>query len=135
MPFSGNGISYSTAPDSRSVTQSTNKAFTQQPLHACIVGGDQRGEVADALLPGPISQPVQQLGAEPPALPFVDDGDGNLGSLRVFGMPDVASHAEATAIDRIQCAQRLVVVVVDLGEVTQLRRGQGGLAGQESQLA
>ncbi|MDN5745259.1 MAG: hypothetical protein L0H31_09070 [Nocardioidaceae bacterium] len=49
----------------------------------------------NAVLLGAVSELLEQLGAESPALPFVDDGDGNFGSLGVFGVPDVASDAQA----------------------------------------
>src|SRR5665647_3165662 len=111
---------------------STDKALTQQSEHARIVGRDQRGEVTNVLLAGTISQPDQQLGTKPSALPFVDDGDRNFGSHWVFDEPDVASDAKAATVNWIQCDERFVVVVVDLGEVTQFRRGQVRLAHQES---
>jgi hypothetical protein len=106
---------------------------SQQPDHGRVVSRDQRGEAPYALLAGAVSQLTQQLGAQSPALPVIDDGDGNFGSLRVFVVPDVASDAQAAAVDVIQRPERLVVVVVDLGEITQLRLGQFRFARQEPQ--
>ncbi len=107
----------------------------QQPDHSRIVCSDQCREVADPFLTSPINQSAQQRGSEPSALPLIDDGDGDICPLRVFDVPDVSSDAKAAAIDRIYGAKGLMVVVIDLGEVTQLRGGQGWFAGQESQTA
>src|SRR5207302_7050038 len=100
-----------------------------------VVGGDRRGETADAGLAGPVGQLGQQLGAQPAALPVVGDGDGDLGGLRVGGVPDVAGDAHAALVGGAEGAERLVVVVVHLGVIAQLRRRQRVLAGQEPQLA
>jgi hypothetical protein len=59
-----------------------------------------------------------------PALIVVDDGDGDLSGLRVLGVPDVAGNARAAPAGVVQRAERLMVVVVDVGEVAQLRAGQ-----------
>lgn len=48
-------------------------------------------------------------------MPVVDDGDGDLGGLRVIGVPDVAGDAHAAPAGLIQRTERLVVVVVDVG--------------------
>jgi hypothetical protein len=65
-------------------------------------------------------------------LPVIDDGDGDFGALGIVDIPDVASDAMAPTMDGIHCAERLVVVVVDPGEVAQLLRRQRLLAGQET---
>jgi hypothetical protein len=67
-------------------------------------------------------------------VPLVDDGHGNVGSLRVLGISDVASDAHTASVDEAECYERLVVVVVDRGEVAQLGRGQPWLSGQEPKL-
>jgi len=112
----------------------TDNAVLQQPDHGGIAGRHQGGEVTDTFLAGAIGKPAQQLGSESSALPVIDDGDGDFCSLGVFGVPDVASDSESTTISRVERTKRLVVVVVDLGEVTQLRGGQIRFAGQKSQL-
>jgi hypothetical protein len=53
-------------------------------------------------------------------LPVVDDGDRDLGGLRVGGVADVAGDADTAPVRMIQRAERLVVVVVDVGKVAQL---------------
>jgi hypothetical protein len=63
----------------------------QQSCHRLIVGPDQRREAADALGAGTLRQVSHQFGAEPPPLPAVDDGDRDLGRLRVVGVADVAA--------------------------------------------
>ena len=88
-----------------------------------VLGCDLCREAADAFLAGPVRQQPHQLGAKAAPLPVVDDSDGDIGGLRVIGAPDVAGDAHAAPAGVIQRADRLVVVVVDLGEVAQLRRG------------
>jgi hypothetical protein len=107
----------------------------QPPLHRWVVLRDQGGEATDAFAAGPVDEFGQQLGAQPAALPLVDDGDGNFGGFRVLRVPDVAGDAQAPAVDGIEGRQRLVIVVVDLGEVAQLGSGQLGSARQEPQPA
>jgi hypothetical protein len=68
-------------------------------------------------------------------MPLVDDSDRNLGGLRVFGVPDLAGDAHAAPVGVVQCAERLAVMVIDVGEVAQLRRGQFLLCCQEPHLA
>jgi hypothetical protein len=94
----------------------------QQPGHGRVVGRDRGGEAADALLAGPVGQPGQQLGAQAAALPVVDDGDGDLGRAPVVAVPDVPRDAHAAPAGVVQRAERLVVVVVDVGEISQLGR-------------
>src|SRR6266516_618087 len=107
----------------------------QQRCNRRIVGGGQGGEAVDAFAAGTACQLSQQLGAQSPALPVVDDGDGDLGGLWVFSVADVAGDAHAAPVGVVQRAERLVIVVVDLGEVAQLRGGQFFLSCQEPHLA
>jgi hypothetical protein len=107
----------------------------QEPGHCHVLARDQRGEAANAFGPGTVRQLAQQLGAQSAALPVIDDSDGDFSGLRVFGVPDVAGYAHAAPVRGIQRAKCLVVMVVDLGEVAQLRRGQFLLWRQEPQLA
>ena len=76
----------------------------------------------DALLAGSFGQPGQQFGAQAAALPAVDDGDGDLGGVRVLAVPDVPGDAHAAPAGVVKRAERLVVAVVDVGEVAQLGR-------------
>jgi len=92
----------------------------QQSGHRRIAGRDQRGGAADAFGAGTLRQLSHQFGAEPPALPVVDDGNRDFGGLRVVGVADVAGDADTASVGVVQCAERLVVVVVDVGEVAQL---------------
>jgi len=94
----------------------------EQRGHGRVVGRDQRGEAADAFGAGAAGQLGQQLGAEPAALPVVDDGEGDLGGVRVARVADVTSDADAAPGGVGQRAERFVVMVVDVGEVAQLGR-------------
>ena len=75
-------------------------------------------------------QPGEQLVAQPAALPVISDRDGDFGRVRVSFVPDVTGHSDAAPVT-IQCAERLVVMVVDVGEVAQLGRRQLVLDGEE----
>ena len=77
---------------------------------------------ADTRLAGPVGQPGQKLSAQSAALPVVGDGDGDLGGPRVVSIPDVTGDAHATPLGGAERADRLVVVVVHVGEVAQFRR-------------
>jgi hypothetical protein len=67
-------------------------------------------------------------------MPVIDDGDRDLSRLRVAGMADVAGDTHAVPAGSVQRSQRLMVVVVDVGEVAQLRRRQFFLHAQEPHL-
>src|SRR5215472_12210616 len=81
----------------------------QQGGYRHVVIGDQRGEAVDAFGAGPGGQPGQQFGAQSTALPVVDDGDGDLGGVRVVGIADVAGDAHAASVGLIQSAKCFVV--------------------------
>jgi hypothetical protein len=98
--------------------------FSQQPSHCHVVYRDQRGQAADACVPGTVRQLRHQLSAKSPALPLVHNGDGDFGGQRVLRGLDVPGDSHAAPVGVIQCAERLVVVVVDIGEVAQLRGRQ-----------
>jgi hypothetical protein len=95
----------------------------QQAGHRRVVLQGQRGEPADTFVPGPVGQPGQQFRAKATALPGVDDRDGDVGGLRVCGIPDVACYAHTPPVSPVHCADRLVIMVIDLGQIAQLRRG------------
>src|SRR5215470_10385157 len=77
----------------RTAASQAGAGVAQHPGHHRVVLGDQRGEPADAFATGPAGQPGYQLGAQPAALPVIDDGDGDFGGVRVAGVPDVAGDA------------------------------------------
>ena len=112
-------ISYSRVLESRRTRLAAR--VSQQSGHRYVFGRDQRGEPADALLAGTIRQPGQQFAAQTPALPVIGDRDGDVGGVRVIGVPDEPGDAHPTPVAVIQGAERLVVVVVEVGEVAQLR--------------
>ena len=94
-----------------------------------MVVREQAGlEALDAVLARAGGQAPQQLAAEAAALPVVDDGDGRLGDRGLLGQADVAGDADARAALRVARADRLVVDVVDLGEVGELARVRSPLA-------
>ena len=91
----------------------------EQSGHGRVSGVGQGGEAADSFLAGAVRQLSQQLGAQSPALPVIDDGDRDiLSRLRVVGIADIAGDAHAAAASPAPTArERLMVVVVDIGEV------------------
>ena len=113
-------MSYSTVPKLRSV--STAPTLRSSVPIGTLSWDTTPVQPADAFLAGPVGQPGQQFGAQPPALPVVGDGEGDLGGLRVVGVPDVAGEARAAPVGRVQRDERLVVVMIHVGVVTQLGR-------------
>jgi hypothetical protein len=71
----------------------------------------------------PVRQLVHQERADAPPLPIVQHRDRHLRRLRVVE-PDVARHSGQLGAARADSDERLVIVVVDLGEVAQVRFGE-----------
>ena len=92
-------------------------------------------EASDALFARASGQILQQCGAKPAALPIVGHRDGDLGHRRVIARAHEARHAEAVARVGVDRQQRLVIVVIDLGQVFQLRPAQPRHRGQEAAVA
>ena len=67
--------------------------------------------------PRPRGEQVQERGPHPTALPVVDHGHGRLGGVRAVCAADEAGDADPFARLRVDGRERLVVVVVDVGEV------------------
>ena len=95
----------------------------QQPTHGPVVGQHERGELGDAFVPGAFGQPLQQHPANPTSLPGLEDRHSNLRAVGPFAIADVAGDADALAASLIDREQRLVIPVVDFGEVAQLGGG------------
>ena len=74
-------------PGAGSAADQAGRSVSQQSGHRYVFGRDQRGEPADALLAGTIRQPGQQFAAQTPALPVIGDRDGDVGGVRVIGVP------------------------------------------------
>jgi len=79
--ITGSHPEHPASPSARPLAHKLGAHVLQQPRHRRVVGGDQRGEAADAFLAATVRQLGQQFGAQAPALPVVDDGDGDLGGL------------------------------------------------------
>ncbi len=120
----------------------------QQADHRGVVQRHLSGEPPDAGQPGPVGQPGEQLRRESTALPAVDHRDCAFRRQRVLGGPDVARHSQPEPVHaahsphslglptrELHGAERLVVVVVEVGEAVQLARGQHLLRSQEAQPA
>ena len=85
------------------------------------VGRQQRGrELRHADLARARRQPVQQHAAEPAPLPVVGDRDRRLGDRAARPLAHEPRDADPRPGLRIERADRLVAVVVDVGEVREL---------------
>jgi hypothetical protein len=92
-----------------------------QHLERCRVLREHRsGEAADALLAGARGELAQQQRRHAPALPLIADGYCHLGYRRILLRSHEARHAHTVPRARVDRQQRLVVVMVDLGEVAHL---------------
>jgi hypothetical protein len=69
----------------------------KQPSHGPVIGQHERRELADALVPGPVGQPMQERLADPAALPGFEDSDRDLRPVTPFAIADVAGDANAVA--------------------------------------
>jgi hypothetical protein len=80
---------------------------------------EHRGfEAADPLLARALDERVEQPGPSTPALPVVHDHHRRLGHIRAG--THVARHADAIAGSLLDRHERLVVAVVDAGEIVQV---------------
>src|SRR6185437_9511365 len=70
-------------------TDEAGTGAAEQRGHGHVTGVGQRGETADSFLAGAVGQRSQELGAQSPALPVIDDGDRDLSCLRVAGIADI----------------------------------------------
>ena len=120
IPRSGMSTSTSTVPDERESTfDGPNDART-----SCIWSFDreqQRGEPRDTLVAGPLGEQVGEGDAEAATLPLVDHRHRGLGAGAVVEANE-AGDPDAVPGLRVEGDQRLVIVVVDVGEVFELRR-------------
>ena len=82
-----------------------------------------------------LRQRLQQQRPEAPFPPVVGDGDGGLREPRPVAQPDEARDSHTAAGDGVERRQRLVIVMVDLGEVAQLRLAELRQRGEEAAIA
>lgn len=95
----------------------------QEPSHRPIVRQHQGCELSDALVSGALRQAAQQRFANAAALPGFKYRDRDLRRVAAFALPDVASDTDALIAGRIDGQQRLMIVVVDFGQIAKLGRG------------
>ena len=106
-----------------------------QVQHGPVVGQDLGGEAPDPLGAGALRQAAQQRARHAAALPGVRHGHRHLGHLRIAGGAHEARHAEPVPGGGLHGHQRLVIAVVDLGQVAQLRLAQVAGRGEEAAVA
>ena len=86
-----------------------------------VVGEDHGEEVGHAFLPGPGREPGEECLAEPLAAPMIGDHDRHLGlAVPVRMGADVPRHPDQVTFVGVDCRQRLVMVVIDLGQVGEV---------------
>ncbi len=107
----------------------------EQREHVVVEREQPRLEALDAVLARPVGEAPEQLAADAPVLPLVDHRDRRLGDLRRVAQPHVARDADALARHRVARADRLVVDVVDLGEVREVALAQAPLGAEEAAVA
>ena len=100
-----------------------NTQGMQQPEHRAVAVVDQRGESSDALLQRSLAQLPQQHGAKATSLPVIDHRDRDLRGLAVVDGSDETGDAHTTTVHGTQRDDRLVIVMVDVGEVAQFCLG------------
>jgi hypothetical protein len=94
-------------------------------VHHRLVGGEhERGEALDPFLTGTRAQGLEQEGPQPPSLPVIDHGHGDLGGVGTAGVAHVARHSKPLAVCLVGRDDRLVVVVIDLGQIAHHVRAE-----------
>ena len=95
-----------------------------QPAEGTVLAARLGDEALDAVRAGAGRQVLHQDVAQAAALCGVDDDDRDLGLRRVGRQPDVAGDAQAGAAVRGEGADRLVGVMVHVGEEVELVVGE-----------
>lgn len=106
----------------------------QQLLHVCVSRKTGAAEGRDPGIPGSSSKPGKQGRADASALPGVGNGHSHLRSLPLRMEADIARDADDLTA-RGDRDQRLMITVVDLGEVGDLAGGQPSDRGEEAPIA
>ena len=96
-----------------------NAQAMQEPEHRRVAVIDQRGKSPDALQQRALTQLPQQRCADTTSLPVVDHRDRDFGRLVVVDSSDETRDAHATTVDGAQRDERLVIVMVDVCEISQ----------------
>src|SRR5438270_6304855 len=86
--------------------------------HAGVVMEHGPAQTLDPLLRGPLGEAAQQRSPHAVSLPLVDDDDRPIGKATVLAVAHEAGDCDDGAADHRD--ERLVLVVVDLGEVPDL---------------
>ena len=81
---------------------------------------------------GTVGEPAHQGLADSAALPGFEDREGDLGAVAALGVPNVAGDADASSALGIDRQERLVIVMIDLGQVAQLGGAQRPVRTQEA---
>src|SRR5450755_195736 len=92
--------------------------------HLLVTGQHQRGEGRDRLLARPRADHLEQQRTQPPSLPVIDHGHGELRRVTALGDAKVTDHPDPFAGLLVQRDDRFVVVVVDLDQVAHHRLTQ-----------
>jgi len=101
------------------------------PRRAAWPRSGRCGETPYAFLARSVGQPVQERSPHSTPLPIVDDSDGGLGCVGLARRAHVARNPNRLSVV-IQCDDRLVVVMVHLGQILKLRGTQLGHRGEEA---
>src|SRR5215469_7634150 len=121
-------------PDAKLLGDEHAARVAHEPGRYEVVGRDHGGKPVDALGASAFAQQRQEPGAKPASLPFVDHRDRDFSGAGFLGIPDVPGHADSAPVGA-ECADRLVIVVVDARQEAELRLGQAVLVAQEARPA
>jgi hypothetical protein len=87
-----------------------------------------------ALIASASREPGEEGAAQPDSLPVVRDSSGELDHTRLTGYLDVARDGDASARERIDREQCLMVAVIDVHQVVELTLGHAGFGTREPQV-
>jgi hypothetical protein len=89
----------------------------EQPDRVAVLGEDDRREARDPFGARPVGESLEQCGSQPAMLPVIGHHHGGRGHLGCHA--EEARDTDAGAVARVERQQRLVVVVVEVGQVGQ----------------
>ncbi len=105
----------------------------EDPHHLAVLTEDEGPEPLDPPGTGIDREQLEETGSQTPALVLVHDGEGDLGVVGVGGLPVIGPDCDHLPV--VEGDERHPVVVVDRGEVLDLRRFQGVLDPEEPVIA
>jgi hypothetical protein len=92
----------------------------QQPPSGLVADRYERREAIDTDEARPCREALDQRRADPPALPLIEHGAGELRPRRIVRRTDIAGDTDALAGRRVERDHRLVGLMIEIRELGEL---------------